>query len=84
MKKMSSRQILDAIRRGVEESARLVAERKLQRVTQPPIPEQAARSIGEMTPREILEAIGRGLEETSLRFVGERPAYPASLPAAEE
>jgi len=84
VKEMSSREILDAIRRGVEESARRVAERKPEHAARPPLPVQPARSIGEMTPREILEAIDRGLEETSLRFVRDHAEHPDSLPKGEE
>jgi hypothetical protein len=92
VKEMSSREILDAIRRGVEESARLVAEHKPQHAIRPPLSEQPARSIGEMTPREILEAIDRGLEETSLHFLrdqtehflSDHTEHPDSLPKGEE
>jgi DNA-binding FadR family transcriptional regulator len=75
VKEMSSREILDAIRRGVEESARRAAERKPEHTAGPPPRGQPARSISEMTAQEILEAIDRGLEETSRRIVkdhGER------------
>jgi len=68
VKEMSSREILDAIRKGVEESAGRAAEHEHKRVTEPLVREPSARSIGEMTAREIREAIDRGLEETSLRL----------------
>jgi hypothetical protein len=84
VKEMSSREILDAIRRGVEESARRVAEHTPQHAIRPPLAEQPARSIGEMTPREILEAIDKGLEETALRFVRDHAEHPDSLPKGEE
>jgi hypothetical protein len=67
---MSSREILDAILRGVEESAQRAAEHKPEHAG-PPLREQPARSIGEMTAREILEAIHMGLEETSLSLSSE-------------
>lgn len=69
MKDMSSREILDSIRRGVEESADRFAEHKPQHESQSPLRAESTRSIGQMTGREILQAIDRGLEETSLRFV---------------
>jgi DNA-binding FadR family transcriptional regulator len=62
---MTSRQILDAIRRGLEESARQFADERLASLPQPKRP---ARSIGQMTPREILDAIREGLEETARQF----------------
>jgi hypothetical protein len=68
VKDMTPREILDAIRRGVEESARPFSgnapqPESLLQVTRPP------RSIEQMTPREILDAIHRGLEETARQFV---------------
>jgi hypothetical protein len=73
---MTPREILDAIRKGVEESASPFSgnapQPALQQITRP------ARSIEQMTPREILDAIHRGLEETARQFVtsgsSERPA----------
>ena len=79
---MSSREILDAIRRGVEESARRAAERE--RKHRLPPQEQAARPIGEMTAREVLEAIDRGLEEASLRLFRDHGEHPNRLLKKEE
>jgi hypothetical protein len=84
MKDMSSREILDAIRTGVEESARRLAERKARHAPPPLLQAQPTRSIAQMTPREILEAIDSGLEETSLRFVRDDVEHSDSLPKAEE
>jgi hypothetical protein len=80
MKEMSSREILDAIRKGVEESARRAAEDERKHVAEPPLREPPARSIGEMTAREILEAIDKGLEETSLRFAKDHGEHQNRLP----
>ena len=77
---MSSREILDAIRKGVEESARRAAEHERKHVAGPPLREPPARSIGEMTAREILEAIDRDLEETSLRLVKDHGEHQNRLP----
>lgn len=79
MKEMSSREILDAIRRGLEESARRAAAHKPERMAGPPPPGQPARSIGEMTAREIVEAIDRGLEETSRRLAKDQDANSIGL-----
>ena len=78
VKEMSSREILDAIRKGLEESARRAAEHKPERAAGPPPRGQPARSIGEMTAREILEAIDRGLEEVSRRLAKD-PAQSIGL-----
>jgi hypothetical protein len=72
VKEMSSREILDAIRKGVEESARRVAEQKSKHAAGAPLSGQPVRSIGEMTPREILDAIDKALEETARRFTDRR------------
>jgi hypothetical protein len=81
---MSSREVLDAIRRGVEESARRAAEHELKHAAGPLLQEQPARRIGEMTAREILEAIDRGLEETSRRLFKDGGEHPNRLPKKAE
>jgi hypothetical protein len=79
VKEMSPREILDAIRKGLEESARVAAEHKPERAAGPPQRGQPARSIDEMTAREILEAIDRGLDETSRRFAKDPGAHSIGI-----
>ena len=67
---MTPREILDAIRRGIEESARPFSGNAPQPVPLPQI-KRPSRSVEQMTPREILDAIHRGLEETARQFVAD-------------
>jgi hypothetical protein len=67
---MTPREILDAIRRGIEEAAgpfsgNAPQPAPLAQIKRPP------RSIEQMTPREILDAIHQGLEETARQFAAD-------------
>jgi hypothetical protein len=70
VKNMTSREILDAIRRGLEESARPFGQSQPQPAPLPPT-RRPIRSMEQMTSREILDAIHRGLQDTARQFVAD-------------
>jgi hypothetical protein len=78
VKEMSSREILDAIRRGVEESARRAAEHRPEHALRLPPQATPERSIGEMTAQEIRDAIDKGLEEISRRLLNDHGEHSIS------